>query len=86
MKDKIEIIASHLLYKFLNDKFSYCGEPLDKGKLDYIDKTLSINRLRWLVHMFIDKNACYNENKREIENKIIDLATDFIKKERLVQR
>lgn len=82
----VELIAEHLLYKFLNDKFDYCGAPLHKGKLDYIDRTLTLNKLKWIVHMFIDKHQRYKDWKPLLENKIVAAALEFMENERSFQQ
>lgn len=83
---KSRIIAEHLIFKFLNDKFNYCGEPLPASKVDYIEKALNPSKLSWMVYMFVEKNSKYSDIKDEIEEEINFAADKFVALNRLESR
>lgn len=82
MQNKIEIIASHLFYKFLNEKFNFIGEPLTQKQIEYYEKAVSLNKIKHLVYMFIENKSAFAEIKQDIEDKMAEIAMEFFEKER----
>jgi hypothetical protein len=84
MQEKAQIIASHLFFKFLNEKFNFIGEPLTEKQVEYYQKAISLNKIRHLVYMFVDKNSRYSDLKELIEDEMVLLSMEFFNKEKEV--
>lgn len=82
MQNKAEIIASHLFFKFLTEKFNFIGEPLTMKQIEYYEKSVSLSKIKHLVYMFTENKSSLVEIKQEIEDKMAEIAMEFFEKER----
>lgn len=77
---KERIIAESIVDNFLLDKYKYIGEPLHRGKVEMINRSLSESRLTFLVYMYLDKNKSFKSMRKEIENEAIAYSDELISK------
>lgn len=82
MQNKAEIIASHLFFKFLNEKFNFIGEPLTEKQIEYYEKAVSLNKIKHLVYMFTENKSAFVGIKQEIEDRMTEIAMEFFENER----